>query len=593
MVWENLAPRKPEQFYQRLKGVAAGISFVFFLLLARLVWMQVVEGERYHALAYFNSVSSVPLRAPRGLMLDRNLEVMVGNSPSLTVGLTPAPLLGRPELAESVFALLASLLELDAQAIREKFERQKTRPFAPVRLATNVDRALVTRLEELRDKLPGVVVLTDSKRNYPSPAAAHALGYVSEITDAQLNSLTAKGYRLGDLVGQTGLERVYDEILKGEDGGFFIQVNSLGRQLKELNQVAPLPGNNLVLTLSLKLQQVAEEALRGQSGAVVALDPRNGEVLALCSAPDYDLSQFSGRIKPADWQALMEDEQHPFTNRAIQGLYPPGSVFKIVTTSAGLESGAIVPETAFTCLGIYWISTWPYRCWKEVGHGTLTLHRAIVESCDIYFYHVGLKTKVDALSQYAREYGFGAATGIDLPGEASGLVPSAAWKERTQHMPWFPGNTVMMSIGQGYLLATPLQLAMMTALVANGGVCYAPHLLKRITDQAGRTLKEIEPQPVRQAKVSAETIRIIQRAMTDAVNVPGGTAWRARVAGLVVAGKTGTAQNPHGEDHADFVSFAPAENPQLVVAVVVENGGEGGLTAAPIAKKIYEAYFAK
>jgi penicillin-binding protein 2 len=573
--------------------VAAGISTVFFVLLARLVWMQVVEGERYHSLAYFNSVSSVPLRAPRGLVLDRNLEVMVGNSPSLTVGLTPAPLLGRPELAESVFALLASLLEMDAQVIREKFERQRTRPFAPVRLATNVDRALVTRLEELRDRLPGVVVLTDSKRHYPQPAAAHALGYVSEITDSQLNSLSAKGYHLGDLVGQTGLERVYDEVLKGEDGGFFIQVNSLGRQLKEMGQVAPLPGNNLVLTLNLKLQLAAEEALRGQSGAVVALDPRNGEILALCSAPDYDLNQFSGRIKVKDWAALMEDEQHPFTNRALQGLYPPGSVFKIVTTSAGLESGVLVPETAFTCLGIFWISTWPYRCWKEVGHGTLTLHRAIVESCDIYFYHVGLKTKVDTLSQFAREYGFGSVTGVDLPGEASGLVPSAAWKERTQHMPWFPGNTVMMSIGQGYLLATPLQLAMMTALVANGGTCYAPHLLKRITDQSGRTLKEAQPQPVRQAKVSAETIRIIQKAMTDAVNAPGGTAWRARVPGLVVAGKTGTAQNPHGEDHADFVSFAPAENPQLVVAVVVENGGEGGLTAAPIAKKIYETYFSK
>jgi penicillin-binding protein 2 len=345
--------------------------------------------------------------------------------------------------------------------------------------------------------------------------------------------------------------------------------------------------------LDARLQQAAEEALGDLAGAVVALDPRNGEVLALASHPDYDLSLFANRILTKDWAAINADERHPMSNRALQGLYPPGSVFKIVTTAAGLETGAITPDTPANCLGIFWISTWPYRCWKEIGHASITLHRAIVESCDVFFYHVGLKVKVDQLYAWAKAFGLGEPSGIDLPGESSGLVPNAAWKEKTQHMPWFPGNTVMMSIGQGYLLATPMQLALMVSAVANGGQLFKPHLLKRVTDAQGRLLDEPVPAPVRSVPVQAETLRLIRRGMTDAVGATGGTAWRARVPGLSVAGKTGTAQNPHGEDHADFVCFAPAEAPRIVIAVVVENGGEGGLTAAPIARRLLEVHFGK
>jgi penicillin-binding protein 2 len=294
-----------------------------------------------------------------------------------------------------------------------------------------------------------------------------------------------------------------------------------------------------------------------------------------------------------EWRTLAEDERHPLSNRAIQGLYAPGSVFKLVTTAAGLESGSIEPSTVFDCLGTFWISLWPYKCWKYSGHGLTDLHRAIVESCDSYFYHVGMATKAATIEKYALDFGLGEAAGVDLPNEAEGLVPSAEWKEKTQHIPWFPGNTVMMAIGQGYLLATPLQLALMVSAFANGGSLYQPHLLKTITDPAGRILKEFKPVLRHQVNVKPETFRFIQEAMEDVVNTHAGTGGRARLSGITVAGKTGTAQNPHGPDNAQFVAFAPAEHPQVAVAVLVEEGGEGGVTAAPIAKKVMQAYFAK
>ena len=336
---------------------------------------------------------------------------------------------------------------------------------------------------------------------------------------------------------------------------------------------------------------MAEEALGPEAGAVVALDPRNGEVLALVSKPDFSLSTFSGKVKVKDWQALLGDERRPMNDRAVQGLYPPGSVFKLVTALAGLQEHVIGPNDKLTCYGILWLSTWPYRCWKEVGHGSIAMEQAITESCDIFFYQLGLKIKVDLLAKWSRDFGFGQVTGIDLPGEAAGLVPDPQWKQNKEGLPWFPGNTVMMSIGQGYLLATPLQLAQMVSAVANGGILFQPHLLKRVTSPEGDTVSEPAYPMRRQLVLDPDNLHLVQRGMEGAVSGRKGTAWRARVAGLSVAGKTGTAQNPHGEDHAAFVCFAPVESPQIAIAVVVENGGEGGLTAAPIARRMLEHYF--
>src|SRR5258708_3334004 len=479
MVWDKLSPRRPQQFYSRLHWLAFLVSLGLGCLLGRLLWMQAWQGADYRRLADSNSVRTVPIRAPRGLILDRHLKVLAGNEPSLSLGLTPSELLRQPEMGEPVMALLSRELGLDVEEVKKKFSSQRLRPFAPARLAPDIDRKTLAHLEEIRDTLPGMVVLEDSKRSYDEALAAHLLGYVGEITEKELERLGDQGYRLGDLMGQTGLEHVYDGVLKGEDGGRNIRINARGKELKILSETAPRAGSNLVLTLDANLQRAAETALGQNAGAIVALDPRNGEVLAMASKPDFELSTFSGRVKRGPWNRLITDERTPMSNRAIQGLYPPGSVFKIVTASAALETGAITPQSKAECLGIFWIATWPYRCWKEVGHGQIAVEQAITESCDIFFYQAGLRTKVEALHKYAQLYGFGEKTGLDLPGERAGVVPDAQWKEETQHMPWWPGITVMMSIGQGYLLATPLQLACAVAAVANGGMLVQPHLVAR------------------------------------------------------------------------------------------------------------------
>lgn len=591
MIWARLHRPSPDQAARRVKVVGWFFAVGILLLALRLAWMQLWMGAQYRDLALSNSVRTVPARAPRGRILDRNLQVLVGNAPAISVGLTPAELPRDAGQAQAVIAELARLLKLDPALVARKVKTQSRRPYAPARLAVDVDRALVARLEDRRSKLPGLSIWEDSKRSYPAATAAHVLGYVGEITEAQLDRLRDAGYRLGDWLGQGGVEAEYDSVVKGVDGGKQVRINASGHELGVLSQTLPRPGDNLVLSIDEGLQKVAEQALGEEAGAVVALDPRNGEVLALVSKPDYDPSMFAGRVDPKAWRDLITDERHPMNDRAVQGLYPPGSVFKIITAIAALEEKVIRPDETLNCYGIFWISTWPYRCWKEIGHGAIAMERAITESCDIYFYQLGLRLKVEALARWTRAFGFGEPTGIDLPGEQAGLVPDPAWKQAREGLPWFPGNTVMMSIGQGYMLATPLQLAVAVAAVANGGRRVTPHLLLRVTSPDGELVREPKaPAPV-DLNLDPDALHLVRRGMEGAVQERRGTAWRARVDGLSVAGKTGTAQNPHGEDHAAFVCFAPVESPRVAIAIIVENGGEGGLTAAPIAKKMLEYLF--
>jgi penicillin-binding protein 2 len=591
MIWARLHRPAPDQAARRVKGLTWALALAMAVLALRVAHMQVWQGAHFRELAVSNSVRTVPQRAPRGQVLDRHLQVLVGNAPAISVGLTPAELPRDRAQAQAVIAEVARLLKLDAAAVAQKVERQSRRPYAPARLAADVDRALVARLEDRRLSLPGLSVWEDSKRSYPLKAAAHVVGYVGEITERQLGRLRTSGYRLGDWLGQAGVEAVYDGQVKGSDGGKQVRINASGRELGVLKRVAPVPGDNLVLSLDGGLQAVAEEALGREAGAIVALDPRNGEILALVSKPDFDPATFAGRVDPRAWAALLNDERRPMNNRAVQGLYPPGSVFKVFTALAALHEGTIRPDEPLNCYGIFWISTWPYRCWREIGHGAVSMERSLVESCDIYFYQLGLRLRVEALARWSRDFGFGEPTGIDLPGELGGVVPDPAWKQAREGLPWFPGNTVMMSIGQGYLLSTPLQLAVATAAVANGGRLVTPHLLKRVTSPQGELRHEHTPPPPVDLDLDPEALHLVRRAMEGAVQERRGTAWRARVPGLSVAGKTGTAQNPHGEDHAAFVAFAPVESPRVVIAIIVENGGEGGLTAAPIARRMLEHLF--
>ena len=391
MVWESLAVRKPDQYYRRLHGVAFAIGLLLIILAGRLVWMQVIHGAEYREQARTNSIRVVSKRAPRGLVYDRNLVTLVDNTPSLTLAVIPAELERRSEEEKAtVWRRLEAMTGQPRADLKEKYLKHLGRPFAPVGIKRDIDRKLVARVEEQRAILPGVVILQDTKRSYPRRTASHVLGYVSEITERQLKRMRSDGYYMGDLIGQTGVERIYDQVMRGIDGGSQVRIDSAGRELGLLNEVPASQGDNLVLTLDRRLQEAAETALGRHPGAIIALDPRNGEILALVSKPDFDPAAFAGGISPREWNRLLKDALPPMSNRAIQGLYPPGSIFKIVTAAAGLKAGVVDPKEPKECLGIFWISTWPYRCWREIGHGYIGMHRSIVESCDIYYYQLGL-----------------------------------------------------------------------------------------------------------------------------------------------------------------------------------------------------------
>jgi penicillin-binding protein 2 len=339
------------------------------------------------------------------------------------------------------------------------------------------------------------------------------------------------------------------------------------------------------------LQEVAEATLGERRGTIIVEDVRNGEILALASSPTYNPNLFARGIPRDEWAKLLANKDFPLTNRAIQGVYPPGSIFKVVTLAGALQEKMVDAQQTFLCKGIYWISTWPYRCWNDSGHGMVDAHRSLVESCDIYYYQIGLKLKVDKLGQWAHRFGYGYPTGVDLPNERTGLVPTAQWKERTQNMPWFPGNTVMMSIGQGYMMATPMQILGSLCAVANNGVIYRPHMLKQVLSSSGRTMHEVKPEVMYQVPATADTWSLLRRSLVDVVNSKRGTGKQSQLATIKVAGKTATAQNPHGEDHAAFGAYAPADKPEIAVLVYLENAGGGGAEAAPLARKVLEAYF--
>jgi penicillin-binding protein 2 len=409
------------------------------------------------------------------------------------------------------------------------------------------------------------------------------------------------------MIGKYGVEYEWEAHLRGVDGGRQIEVDALGREIKPLRSIEPFPGNNVVLTIDLDLQKAAEEAYQDKSGALIAMDPKTGRILAMVSKPSFDPSIFARGVTAEEWKALMDHPFHPLRNKGIQGQYPPGSVFKIVTAIAGLETGAITPQTQISCNGFFSYGNRDFRCWKEKGHGTLNLHQALVESCDVYFYQVGLKVGVDAIGHYAGELGLGRKTGIGLPHEKAGIVPTTSWKKKRFGVPWYSGETLSVAIGQGYLNTTPLQLATLISAIANGGRFYLPRIVERVESIYGEELKGYPPVETGRADISEKTLRVIQEALMGAVNEPRGTGGACALKQVKVAGKTGTAQVirmaadfKKGDmnrmplkfrDHAWFAAYAPFEDPQIAVAILVEHGGYGGVAAAPIAKKVIAKYF--
>jgi penicillin-binding protein 2 len=600
----ELNTQKMEELKGRQKYFIAFLIIAFLLLFVRLWYLQVIKGSDFLRLSENNRIRIRENPADRGMLLDRKGRILAHNRPSFEVYLVPEDLKRNPETLDRV----GGLLKIAQDEIQTKLLNQKHRtPFKPVKIKSDIEWDELARVEFYRVHLPGLLVDVRPRRAYNyGMLASHLLGYIGEVDENELKQSKETPYRMGADIGKYGIEQRWEADLRGTDGGRQIEVDAVGREMKPLRSVDPLPGNNVILTIDLDVQAAAEEAFQDKNGALVAMDPNTGRILAMVSKPSFDPRVFARNITPEEWKSLVENPFHPLQNKTIQGQYPPGSVFKIVTAIAGLESGLITPETQFTCTGVFPYGNRGFRCAKEGGHGTLSLHRAIAESCDIYFYQAGLKVGVDLIAHYAHELGLGHATGIPLPHEKPGIIPSTSWKRKRFGQPWYSGETLSIAIGQGYVNATPLQLAMLITAVANGQRIFLPQIVQRVEDIFGKTLKEYPPVEMRKGTISEKTLQIVREGLRGAVNEPHGTGWAAALKEIQVAGKTGTAQVIHMEknfrkgdmnrmpvkvrDHAWFVAYAPFEDPKISIAVLVEHGGFGGVAAAPIAKKVIEKY---
>jgi penicillin-binding protein 2 len=600
----ELNTQRMEDFKGRYKYFVAFVVVAFLIIFIHLWFLQVIKGSEFRQLSENNCIRILENPADRGMLLDRKGNVVAHNRPSFEVSLVPEDLKINPEVLTQV----GDMLNMNQEKIENKLRGLKKRPpFKPVKIKSDIDWNELALLEFNRVHLPGVIVDVRPMRTYIyGDLAAHLIGYLGEIDESELKQSKDGPYRMGDMIGKYGIEYQWEADLKGVDGGRQIEVDALGREIKPLRSVEPFPGNNLILTLDLELQKVAEEAFQGRSGALIAMEPKTGRILAMVSKPSFDPNLFARNISTEEWKSLMENPGHPLQNKGIQGQYPPGSVFKIITAIAGLESGIINPDTQMTCTGIYSFGDRDFRCWKEGGHGTISLHQAIVESCDIYFYQVGLKVGVDLIAQYANEFGLGRITGVSLPHEKSGIVPSISWKKRSSGVQWYSGETLSLAVGQGYLNATPIQLLSLISTIANGGKVYLPQVVEKVENIYGSVLKEYPPIEIGKVNVSEKTLHIIREALMGAVNEPHGTGWACALKEAKVAGKTGTAQvvrMPQDfmkgdmekmplkfRDHAWFVAYAPFEDPRISIAVIVEHGGFGATAAVPIAKKVIEKY---
>lgn len=577
------------------RGLLVRLILLVFggVLALRFFFLQVVSYGTYYRISEENRLRLVPIPAPRGILYDRSGRVIVDNRTTYTVSVIPSEVKDIDRLAQT----LAPLLGLDREAFWARFKRGPAKPNEPVRVKRDVDFRTIAVLEEQNEDFPGVLYQVEQTRNYPPDTlGSHFSGYIGEASETELTK-NPQLWR-GTTIGKQGLERIYDDLLRGGDGAIFLEVTAQGKVLGQLADRPPepaRPGSDLFLTIDLDIQAVAESALAGSCcGAAVALDPRTGEVLAFVSKPGFDANAFVTGLSLDQWQKVSGDSTHPMLNRTIQGLYPPGSTVKLLTAGAALESHLITPAKRFNaCQGALWFGNRLFRCWKPEGHGSLDLYQAIVQSCDVYFYQLGLALGLERWGEYAAKCGFGQKTGIDLTDEWAGVLPTAAYyARRFGQNQWPKGVMLNLSIGQGEFLVTPLQLATFFGALGNDGAVFRPHLLKRYVDPDGLE-REIEPVCVRQLPFSPGTLRFLKTALVGVVNDPHGTATVAQLPGISVAGKTGTAQNPHGLEHAWFACFAPAEKPEIAVAVLVENAGHGGTVAAPIAREMLRAYFTK
>jgi len=578
-------------------------------LVSRLFYLQVISHAHYTALSEDNRVSIVPIAPTRGLIYDRNGVLLAQNVPSRTLELVPEHI---PDLAATLKQLRSLIHITDDEVDRFNDLRKKKRRFEGIPLRFRLNDSEAARIAVHLDQLPGVEITADLMRHYPQgELASHAIGYVGRINEEELTTLDASRYAATKNIGKTGVERSYEDQLHGEVGYQRVETNAAGRIVDVLERTLPTPGKNLYLTLDARVQMVAEQAFGDDDGALVAINPTNGEVIAFVSKPTYDPNLFVNGIDTKTYNALNKSPDRPLFNRALQGQYPPGSTIKPFLGLAGLDYKLITPDTSINCPGYYMLKNddHKYRDWKKSGHGETDLTKAIVQSCDVYFYELSMALKIDRMTDFLGRFGLGQLTGIDIRGEEAGLLPSKEWKRRVRHLPWFPGETLITGIGQGFTLVTPLQLAEMTAELGSRGKRYIPHIVRGIVEPGETKLVVHQAGPQNIIKLNnPQSWETIIHAMTQVVFGTHGTARRiSQDLKYKIAGKTGTAQvfgikqDEEGEDdlskipkklrdHALFIAFAPADAPKIAVAVVVEHGGHGGSAAAPIARKVMDAY---
>ncbi len=583
------------------------VVLCFIMLWTRVWFLQILKGEGFRDLSENNRVRMVSLPAYRGKVVDRNGETLVSIRPSFNLYITPED----TQDIEQTLQYLVSQVPIDEDKL--KADIKNAAPFENVLVKRDIPWNEIAFVEENNRLLPGIHLKVEPLRDYVhDDLAAHVLGYLGEVTKSRLAEDTDKDYRLGDLIGKKGMELLFESELRGKKGHKEVEVDVAGRELEVLRKLPSQSGNNLVLTLDIRLQKLAESLLTGteeepKRGSVVLMKVTTGEVLAMVSKPAFNPNRFASGISKADWKQVAFNKNHPLQNRAIDGQYPPGSTFKVVTAMAGLEEKVVTPETTVYCPGSFRLGRGYYRCWKRGGHGHVNLHDALAQSCDVYFYTVGHRLGVDTLAKYSRAMGLGSLTGISLTGEKPGLVPTSQWKVKARKEPWQLGETISVSIGQGFNLVTPIQQARLIATVANNGMVLRPYLVRKVVDNDGRTVKENLPKILYKMKARPEHFEKIREGLLEVVNGARGTGRRARLKNVQVAGKTGTAQVVRmkafegGEekeeipyefrDHAWFFAFAPYENPEVAVAVIVEHGGHGGAAAAPVAKELIAEYF--
>ncbi|MFP5410367.1 MAG: penicillin-binding protein 2 [Gammaproteobacteria bacterium] len=601
--------RELAHFQRRLKVGAAFVVVLAAVLLARAYWLQVMQHAHYSERAESNRISLVPVAPNRGLILDRKGRILAENYSAYTLEITQSR---APDL-EITLAELGKLIEITPGQLR-RFRRllSESHEFETVPLKSRLTDEEVAIVAAQRYRLPGVEVKARLFRNYQAgPGMAHVVGFIGRINDRDLERLRERNiernYRGSVHIGKTGLEQSYETLLHGRTGFDQMEIDASGRAVRMLSRIPPVPGKDLRLHLDLDLQAVAEQAFGDFLGGLVALDPNTGGVLALVSKPGFDPNLFVDGIDPETWKSLNESPERPMVNRVLRGLYPPGSTIKPLMALAGLELGIRKPADSIADPGYYSLpnSSHRFRDWKREGHGIVDLRRSISQSCDTYYYRLAVDMGIDRMRDYLAQFGLGDKTGIDLEGESSGLLPSRDWKKRRWNKPWYPGETVIAGIGQGYHLTTPLQLATMTAMLANGGRQVEPRLVEAMREPLGAQWQPLPGAMRGQVAIQPDNLAVVREGMLDVMR-PGGTAARSAAgAPYTIAGKTGTAQvvgikqgatydekrlaRQH-RDHALFIAYAPAENPTIVVAVMVENGGSGSGTAAPIARAVFDYY---